>query len=263
MRKNSVWSGIIACLLIMVMLCGCGLGKSEKEPAQEPNVTAEPVPVEPAATAEPTPEPTAAPTATPAPTLWETLEATGELRVAICPDYAPYEFRDAEDTVIGSDVVLAKTIAEGLGLQLVLVETDAFEAVFTAIEEGEADLAISAIADTPERRERFEVSVPYGIAAIPETDDAAETEEPAAETEEPAAETEEPAAETEQSAAEDAAAESGEEKTAGGMVILGNAADRSLMDRVDALVGAVNAEGVYAGWLDDAVMTADGMGLLS
>ena len=47
----------------------------------------------------------------------------------------------------------------------------------------------------------------------------------------------------------------------GGMVVIGPAEDRSVMERIDALLLYVNREGLYARYYDEALMLAEKMRL--
>lgn len=69
--------------------------------------------------------------------------------LVISPDYAPYEFIDLEkmgqgdEQYVGSDIELAKYIADSLGVELVIQPMD-FDSVLAAVSEGKCDIAISA-----------------------------------------------------------------------------------------------------------------------
>lgn len=222
-----------AALIVLLAVSGCGgTGTpSGPEPAATPEPTAAPTPV-------PTPTPTPMPTPTPVPTLWEKLSASGTLRIAVCPDYAPFEFHDGDGALKGADVSLGAFLAEELGLKPVFVEEPDLDSVFAAIDGGLADLAISCLADTEERRAVYAVSDPYGGKIVAES---AEEDAPAEEPAEP--DTNAPV------------------RMEGGMVVIGPAEDRSVMERVDALLLYVNREGLYARYYDEALMLAEKMRL--
>ena len=82
------------------------------------------------------------------------IREAGVLRVAIEPYYPPQEFIDeslpAGEQIVGSDVELARMIAERMGVELKLVPMD-FSLVLTSVNDGECDLAISALMYTPGR----------------------------------------------------------------------------------------------------------------
>ncbi len=95
--------------------------------------------------------------------LDEILER-GYIEVATEPYFAPNEFIDpskqGDEQYVGSDIELAKLIADKLGVELHIVPLE-FEAVLTGITEGKYDLAISALAYTPARAEAMELSNGY------------------------------------------------------------------------------------------------------
>ena len=80
--------------------------------------------------------------------LLEEIKASGKLIVATSPDYPPFEFEDltkkGQDAYVGSDMTMARYIADKLGVQL-QVDAIAFEAVVTNVNEGKAHLAISGL----------------------------------------------------------------------------------------------------------------------
>lgn len=82
------------------------------------------------------------------------LVEKGKLIVVTSSDYAPYEFIDltksGQDKFVGSDIALAKYLADKLGLELVVKAMD-FNALLTALSSGKADLAIAGLSYTEER----------------------------------------------------------------------------------------------------------------
>ena len=87
--------------------------------------------------------------------------APGKLTVAISPDFAPMEFvdptKDGQDMYVGFDVTLAKTVAEKLGLELVIMPMS-FDACQTAVYAGTVDMSISGYSWTEERAENYNIS---------------------------------------------------------------------------------------------------------
>ena len=228
-----------AALIVLLAASGCGGAgnAADRTPAPTPEPTAVPTPA-------PTPTPTPAPTPTPVPTLWEKLAASGTLRIAVCPDYAPFEFRDGDGALTGADVSLGVFLADELGLKPVFVEEPDLDSVFAAIDGGLADLAISCLADTEERRAAYAVSDPYGGKILEEPAQEGEPGDGGAPAEGP----------TEPDA-------NAPVRMEGGMVVIGPAEDRSVMERIDALLLYVNREGLYARYYDDALMLAEKMRL--
>ena len=95
----------------------------------------------------------------------EKILESGKLVLATSPDFAPLEFEDlssGEAQYVGSDIELAKYIAEKLGVELEISAMD-FSAVQAAIPSGQADIAISGFARTEERAQNMELSTPFHI----------------------------------------------------------------------------------------------------
>ena len=92
------------------------------------------------------------------------IKERGYITVVMEPYFAPNEFIDSsksgDDQYVGSDVEFAKYIANKLGVDLQIVPLE-FGAVLSSIVEGKYDLAISALAYTPERAENMELSKGY------------------------------------------------------------------------------------------------------
>ena len=84
----------------------------------------------------------------------------GVLTIATSPDYAPMEFLDDKQQPIGSDMELAKYIAEQLGVEL-KIETMDFSGTLTAVDTGKVDLAISGFGWKEDRAESYELSIGY------------------------------------------------------------------------------------------------------
>lgn len=93
------------------------------------------------------------------------LVEDGKLIVVTSSDYAPYEFinltKTGQDKFVGSDITLAKYLADKLGLQLVIKAMD-FNALLTALDSGKADLAIAGLSYTEERAAYMFSSCYYG-----------------------------------------------------------------------------------------------------
>lgn len=94
------------------------------------------------------------------------IKEKGKIVVAMNPEFAPFEFKtliDGKDTIVGSDVELAKAIGEKLGGE-VEFSSMSFDNVLAAVQSGKADLAISGISATEERAKVFDFSESYYTA---------------------------------------------------------------------------------------------------
>lgn len=91
------------------------------------------------------------------------IKKNGVLKVATSADYAPFEFHtmvDGKDKIVGSDIDLAKAIAKELGVKAEVSDMN-FNTVLASLKEGKADLAISAISATDERKQQFDFTDNY------------------------------------------------------------------------------------------------------
>ena len=94
----------------------------------------------------------------------EAIKQKGELVVATSPDYAPYEFEDltktGQDKYVGSDMELAKYIADKLGVKLTIKAMD-FDTVLASIAEGKVDLAIAGLTYKEDRAKQMMLAGPF------------------------------------------------------------------------------------------------------
>jgi len=94
----------------------------------------------------------------------EEIQQRGTLILAVSPDYAPMEFIDPTktgvDQYIGSDIALAKYVAEKLGVELEIMAMD-FSTVLASIDLGQSDIAISGFGWREDRAESYELSIGY------------------------------------------------------------------------------------------------------
>ncbi|MCE4604840.1 MAG: ABC transporter substrate-binding protein [Aeropyrum sp.] len=92
--------------------------------------------------------------------LLDKIKERGVLRVGTSADWPPYEYIDSEGNFAGIDIELAKRIAEGLGVELEIVDMK-FAALFQAVQSGKVDLVIADVAMKPERLQAVDFTIPY------------------------------------------------------------------------------------------------------
>jgi polar amino acid transport system substrate-binding protein len=90
----------------------------------------------------------------------KTILDSGVLRIATSPDYPPAEFVTADGTVYGSEMMLAKYVADCLGVDL-KIETMDFSGTFVAVDTGKVDLGISGYGWKADRAESYELTTGY------------------------------------------------------------------------------------------------------
>lgn len=101
----------------------------------------------------------------------------GVLTVAMECTYAPYNWTQSDDSngavqikgssdyANGYDVMMAKKIAEGMGVDLEIVKLD-WDSLVPAVQSGTVDCVIAGQSITPERLESVDFSEPYYYAQI-------------------------------------------------------------------------------------------------
>jgi polar amino acid transport system substrate-binding protein len=89
-----------------------------------------------------------------------------ELVVALNPEFAPFEFqiiKEGKNTIVGSDIDMANEIGKALGVKVKFEAMD-FNNVLASLQSGKADIAISGISATPDRKENYDFSESYYTA---------------------------------------------------------------------------------------------------
>lgn len=78
-------------------------------------------------------------------------------------EYAPMEYMDKDGNIVGVDIDVINAIAEEAGLEIE-IKNYGWEALFVAVQNGEIDIATSAITITDERKETFDFTDAYYAA---------------------------------------------------------------------------------------------------
>lgn len=104
------------------------------------------------------------------------IKDKGTMVVALNPEFAPFEFKtlvDGKDTIVGADIEIAKAIGEELGVK-VKFSSMSFNNVLASLQSGKADITISGISATSERKKAYNFSEPYyeseNVVLIKKTD---------------------------------------------------------------------------------------------
>jgi polar amino acid transport system substrate-binding protein len=82
----------------------------------------------------------------------------GVLTVATSPDFPPYESIDDNGRYVGFDIDMAYAIGETLGLKVEIVPTE-FDGIITAVSTGKADIGMSGLSVTEERKQSVDFTV--------------------------------------------------------------------------------------------------------
>lgn len=90
----------------------------------------------------------------------EDIKAAGKLVVATSPDWPPYEYIDDEGEIVGTDILMAKWMAEQLGVELE-IQPLAFDACLAAVGNGSVDLVVAGLTFDEERLNAMELTGIY------------------------------------------------------------------------------------------------------
>ena len=140
---------VVLSLAMVLSLAACGSSSSSA-----------PAPASSAAEASPAPEAPAAPEE--AGRLAE-IKAAGKIILGTSADYPPFEFHteiNGVDTIVGFDVSLAQKVADGLGVELEIVDMS-FDNLLISLNKGDFDFVMASLSNTPERAKAVDFSTPY------------------------------------------------------------------------------------------------------
>ena len=93
---------------------------------------------------------------------WERVRSSGRLVVATSLDNPPFSYRNQQFQPDGFDIAIARDVASLLGVQTE-VRDMAFDSLFSAVSQGQVDMAIAAISVTPERENLADFTNVYWV----------------------------------------------------------------------------------------------------
>ncbi|WMT91895.1 transporter substrate-binding domain-containing protein [Pelagibacterium sp. H642] len=96
-------------------------------------------------------------------TTLERIVNDGKIRVAIDLSVPPWSYQDEDLQPVGSEVGAAQLLAESLGVELEIVSTNGANRIPFLLS-GRADIIMSALSITDERKETIDFSIPYSGA---------------------------------------------------------------------------------------------------
>lgn len=88
------------------------------------------------------------------------IDTREELRVAVDPAFAPFAYEENSGRMAGFDIELMNKLADKVGVK-VTYQVTPFNNIFNTMRNGYADLAISSLTITPERKEDVIFTNPY------------------------------------------------------------------------------------------------------
>ncbi len=96
----------------------------------------------------------------------DTIQQAKKIRIAIDPSAPPYSSKDAQLAYVGSEVDVAKLLAQDWGVALEIVPTTPANRIPYVLTD-KTDIVISTLSITPERAKVIDFSIPYsGIQVI-------------------------------------------------------------------------------------------------
>ena len=150
--KNK-WLRLIAAMMCISMIfCACGSTPASSAESESP-----------ASSEGSAPESSSAEGEAAEDTSLQDIKDKGVLVVGMNASFAPCEFHmmiDGVDTIVGFDMDLAKEVAKDMGVELQIQEME-FAALITSLVSGQVDVVISGLAETEERRQSIDFSIPY------------------------------------------------------------------------------------------------------
>ncbi len=157
------FTALFAALTLMVSLAACGGASSSSAAASTPASAA---PSTAASTAESTPasgsedDGIAMTGGNTEEHSVEAIKAKGKLVVTTEAGYAPFEFLDENDNVIGLDASLAQALADDLGVELDM-QNIAFDYVVAEVQAGNAEMDIAGLTPNNDRKKSVDMSDMY------------------------------------------------------------------------------------------------------
>ncbi|MCM3749489.1 amino acid ABC transporter substrate-binding protein [Paenibacillus pasadenensis] len=113
-----------------------------------------------------TPAPSASPAANEAGAggdSWETIKASGKLRIGTEGTYAPFSFNDKSGKLTGFDVEIAEEIAKRLGLQPEFSETP-WDSLIAGLDAKRFDVVFNQVGINDERKAKYDFSDDYIVS---------------------------------------------------------------------------------------------------
>ncbi|MCI8748466.1 MAG: transporter substrate-binding domain-containing protein [Lachnospiraceae bacterium] len=122
---------VVLCAALALSLAGCGNGSGDKEKSKN---------------------------------ALERVQDAGVLKVAVSPDFAPYEFMDpsksGQDTYVGADIEMIKYIAEKLGVEIEILAMD-FDTCLAGVTQNKADCSVNGYYPSEERKKSVDFTDAY------------------------------------------------------------------------------------------------------
>jgi L-cystine transport system substrate-binding protein len=93
----------------------------------------------------------------------ESVKAAGKLRIGTEGTYSPFTYHDANGTLTGFDVDIAKEVAKRLGVDAEFIETQ-WDGLFAGMDAKRFDTIFNEVSITDERKVKYDFSDPYVVS---------------------------------------------------------------------------------------------------
>jgi len=90
----------------------------------------------------------------------EAIQEEGKIVVGTSADYEPWEYKDENDEFVGIDMEIMRELASRMGVEVEFQDLG-FDALVAAVQEGQVDAAIAAMAATEDRKKSVDFSDVY------------------------------------------------------------------------------------------------------
>lgn len=90
----------------------------------------------------------------------KSIKEKGQLVLGTSGAQRPFTYRDENDSLLGIDIEIARALADGMGVELVIREV-AFENLLKNLEEGNVDFVMSGLSMKIDRNMEFAMAGPY------------------------------------------------------------------------------------------------------
>ncbi|MDF9842994.1 MULTISPECIES: amino acid ABC transporter substrate-binding protein [unclassified Paenibacillus] len=90
----------------------------------------------------------------------EKIKASGKLRIGTEGTYSPFTYHDADGTLTGFDVDIAREIAKRIGVEAEFIETQ-WDGIFAGLDAKRFDTIFNEVSITDERKVKYDFSEPY------------------------------------------------------------------------------------------------------
>jgi ABC-type amino acid transport substrate-binding protein len=94
--------------------------------------------------------------------VWENIQKTGVIKVGTDPTWEPYQFRDAQNNIVGFEVDLANAVAAKLNLTIQWNDVG-FGTIITSVRDRQFDMGVSGFSIRPDRLEQVSFTVPHSV----------------------------------------------------------------------------------------------------